>query len=72
MDKDIFIFIRTSNQLSRSKFAEKIGVSTTLVSRIEGGERRLTERVKGRVMAAFGLTEEKVVALKVLINEILN
>lgn len=72
MDKELFIFIRTSNQLSRAKFAKKIGVSTSLITRIEGGDRRITEGVKKRVMQAFDLTEEKIVSMKLLISEILN
>lgn len=72
MDKEIFIFIRTSNQLSRAKFAKAIGVSTSLITRIEGGDRRITESVVNRVMQAFDLTEEKIVSMRLLISEILN
>lgn len=72
MDNQTLRFIRTSSKLSIREFASKINVSHSLISRIEGGDRRLTDRVKRKVIETFGLTEEKLVTIKLLINEIKN
>lgn len=72
MDSETLRFIRTSSNLSVREFATKINVSHSLISRIEGGDRRLTDRVKRMIMVTFELTEEKLVAIKLLINEIKN
>lgn len=72
MDASTMRFIRTSKGLNVSQFAKKIGVSVALVCRIEGGDRRLTERVEGRILHAFGITEEKLAAMNVLISVIKN
>ncbi|QHA36870.1 helix-turn-helix domain-containing protein [Rossellomorea marisflavi] len=72
MDKQVMRFIRTSNGLNAREFAKKIQVSHSLISLIEGGDRRLTDRVKLRVMEAFNLTDEKLLSIKLLISEINN
>ncbi|MCC5802253.1 helix-turn-helix domain-containing protein [Rossellomorea vietnamensis] len=72
MDRQVMRFIRTSNGLTAREFASKVNVSYSLISRIEGGDRRLTDRVKQKIMVAFGLTEEKLVSIKLLISEINN
>jgi transcriptional regulator with XRE-family HTH domain len=63
-------FIRKTNDLSVREFATKIGVSHSLISRIEGGDRRITNKIQNRIVATFGLTEEKVISIRLLINEI--
>lgn len=72
MDREILRFIRQSNKLTVREFGAKVSVSYTLISRIEGGDRRLTDRVKRKVMDAFGLTEDKLATINLLINEIKN
>jgi transcriptional regulator with XRE-family HTH domain len=65
-------FIRISRGLSVRDFAKRINVSYSLISRIEGGERRLTDSVKNKIAGAFGLTDEKLLAIKLLIKEVKN
>lgn len=70
MDAELMRFIRKTNDLSIREFARKINVSFSLVSRIEGGDRRLTKRVEQRIVLFFGLTDEKLTTMKLLISEI--
>jgi transcriptional regulator with XRE-family HTH domain len=72
MNREVLRFIRVSRKLSVRKFAERLGVSHALISAIEGGDRRLTENVQKKVVETFGLTDEKLVSIKLLINEIKN
>ncbi|NYE07301.1 transcriptional regulator with XRE-family HTH domain [Bacillus niacini] len=71
MNREVLRFIRVSRKLSVRKFAERLGVSHALISAIEG-DRRLTENVQKKVVETFGLTDEKLVSIKLLINEIKN
>jgi transcriptional regulator with XRE-family HTH domain len=64
--------IRTTHQLSVREFAKMIQVSPSLVSRLEGGGRNVTKRIECRVIAVFGISEEKLASIKLLINEIKN
>ncbi|MCA1027827.1 helix-turn-helix domain-containing protein [Cytobacillus kochii] len=70
MDGETLRIIRTSNKLTIREFASKLCVSHSLISRIEGGDRRVTKRMKNKVMYTFNMTEEKLVAINLLINEI--
>jgi transcriptional regulator with XRE-family HTH domain len=72
MTKEELRFIRISRGLSVRDFAKRINVSYSLISRIEGGERRLTDSVKNKIAGAFGLTDEKLLAIKLLIKEVKN
>jgi transcriptional regulator with XRE-family HTH domain len=72
MNAEIMRFIRKTNDLSKREFAAKINVSHSLISRIEGGDRRITDKIQGRIVETFGLTEEKLMSIRLLINEIKN
>lgn len=70
LNADVIRFIRNSRKLSQSSFAQKINVSQSYVTKLEGGERRLTERVEQRIKEVFGITDEKLIATKHLITEL--
>jgi transcriptional regulator with XRE-family HTH domain len=72
VNAEIVRFIRKTNDLSVREFATKINVSHSLISRIEGGDRRITDKIRRRIVETFGLTDEKLMAIKLLINEIKN
>ncbi|MBT2714720.1 helix-turn-helix domain-containing protein [Bacillus sp. ISL-57] len=72
MNVELMRFIRKTHDLSIREFAKKIDVSFSLVSRIEGGDRRLTKRVEQRIISAFELTEEKLLTIRVLITVVKN
>lgn len=72
MNPELVKFLRASNNLSVRMFAKKVQVSYSLISRIEGGDRRLTPQVERKIKSAFALTDEKMLAIKMLINQIKN
>lgn len=72
MDVIVMKFIRTSRGLTVREFAKRIGVSAALISRIEGGERRLTFNVQNRISDTFGITDEKLLAIRELVAVIKN
>ncbi|MBT2682642.1 helix-turn-helix transcriptional regulator [Bacillus sp. ISL-37] len=72
MSGEFIRVIRTTHHLSVRDFAKRIQVSPSLVSRLEGGGRNVTKRIEGRVIGAFGICEDKLASINLLINEIKN
>jgi transcriptional regulator with XRE-family HTH domain len=72
MTGDTIKILRTAEKLSTRDFARKINVHYSLISRMEGGDRRVTEKIQKRIVVAFGLTDEKLYAIKLLINQFKN
>lgn len=46
------------NNMSTEEFAEKIGCSSSSISMIEGGHRRVTKNMVGRITKAIDLTDD--------------
>lgn len=57
MKPDIMKLIRVQQRLSQEEFADRVGVSRSLISQIERGEKRLTEGTAAKVKRTFGITE---------------
>lgn len=49
--------IRKSKELSMDKFGEKLGVTKVAISRLESGERNLTEQMIRSICREFGINE---------------
>lgn len=69
MNSELVRFLRTSNNLSKGQFAKKLNVSHSLISRIEGGDRRVTKRLERIIMTEFDLDDERLIVIKLLINQ---
>ena len=62
MDDQIafLVWLLTTTQLSQADLARKLGISTSLMSRLLRGERRLTLALLRRIAEVFGLPEAEV------------
>ena len=62
MDDQIafLVWLLTTTQLSQADLARKLGISTSLMSRLVRGERRLTLPLLRRIAEVFGLPETEV------------
>lgn len=58
MDRQLIKSIRLFNGLSQSEFSVKIGVSESTISRIESGERSISDRVRMGVVRNFEISPE--------------
>lgn len=58
MKVDKFIAIRTYLDMTRPEFAEYLGVSTSNVSMIESGARRISKRMMGKIAKKFEETQD--------------
>jgi len=54
------VWLLTTTQLSQADLARKLGISTSLMSRLLRGERRLTLPLLRRIAEVFGLPETEV------------
>jgi len=63
--------IRLLNGLSQRSFAKSLNLSHPLISKIERGDRVVTQATKRRVMEVFGVSDEKLTRLQ-LTKEMLN
>lgn len=48
--------IRRLHEMTRTQFADRVGLSVSLIKKLERGERNITERSRRMIMQAFGLT----------------
>jgi DNA-binding transcriptional regulator YiaG len=48
--------IRRLHEMTRAQFADRVGLSVSLIKKLERGERNITERSRRMIMQAFGLT----------------
>jgi DNA-binding transcriptional regulator YiaG len=63
--------IRRLHEMTRTQFADRVGLSVSLIKKLERGERNITERSRRMIMQAFGLTTaqlEKLNELKEMIE----
>lgn len=70
MDCKLFIAIRKLNGLNQYGMADKLGISRSLVAKIEIGERRIEAGLAAKVKEAFG--EDYVEKVKELTKEDIN
>lgn len=63
MNPDIMKLIRVQQRLSQEGFADRVGVSRSLISQIERGEKRLTYDTASRIKRTFGITENGLMRL---------
>lgn len=56
--KDRIKAVRIAHKLSQEAFGEKLGITGAAVSRIESGERRITDQVILAIVSGFGIDAE--------------
>ncbi|MBE1554876.1 helix-turn-helix domain-containing protein [Sporosarcina limicola] len=62
--------IRQLGNLDQIEFAEKVGVSKSLLQKIETGNALLTKRTASKIMYAFRLTEKDIKELADMIEHL--
>jgi transcriptional regulator with XRE-family HTH domain len=65
MDFDNLEQFRRKKGLDQSSFAQLIGVSKSLISKIENGRRKLTEKLIERIIIIFSLNKREQISLKI-------
>lgn len=68
MSVEIMRAIRRMSNLDQEQFADKIGVSLSLLGKIEIGNAPLTKRTVSKIVHAFGLTEQDIVDLENMVE----
>lgn len=63
MTPDIMKLIRVQQRLSQEDFADRVGVSRSLISQIERGEKRLTNDTAIKIKRTFGITDKGLMRL---------
>jgi transcriptional regulator with XRE-family HTH domain len=58
MNREKFVAIRMFLNMSQPEFSEFLEISPSNVYMIESGERRVSERVKGKLARKFEVTQE--------------
>lgn len=58
MSNELFRLIRIQNRMSQRQFADRIGISKTLVALIETNERPVSKTTKMKVMSSLSITED--------------
>lgn len=68
MNPQLFRFMRQAAGYTQQQLANKLGVSNILISRIERGDRRLTEKLERKFREVANVTVEREESAKVLIK----
>ncbi|KMJ58094.1 hypothetical protein AB685_14910 [Bacillus sp. LL01] len=68
MDAKLFAVIRKLEGLNQDDIAKILGVSQSLIAKIEKGERSITHEVSRRLITELNLTPEKISEIKRLIG----
>ncbi|GMN97980.1 hypothetical protein PthstB1num2_00200 [Parageobacillus thermoglucosidasius] len=63
--------IRRLHEMTRAQFADRVGLSVSLIKKLERGERNITERSRRKIMQAFGLTTAQLEKLNETIKEMI-
>ena len=53
MNPQLLWMIRTTNKLTQEAMAKRIGVSQSLLTKIERGERSITKKTENKILAVF-------------------
>lgn len=53
MNPQLLWMIRTTNKLTQEAMANRIGVSQSLLTKIERGERSITKKTENKILAVF-------------------
>lgn len=61
--------IRKVHQLTQREMADLLGVSDSLITRIEKGERRVTPKLAEVIVQEFALTDEKLTKILAIYDE---
>lgn len=70
MNPQLFRYLRQANRLTQQQLADKLGVSNILISRIENGDRRITEKLERKFRQVLNITVEHEESARVLIGGI--
>lgn len=70
MSPEIFRMLRVMYGLTQQEYANLLGCSVSLVSKIEKGHRNLTYDIRFRVREIFPLTEDVLARISTLQSEI--
>ncbi|MDR4936047.1 helix-turn-helix transcriptional regulator [Rossellomorea marisflavi] len=67
MDGKLFATIRKLEGFNQHNLALKLGVSQSLIAKMEQGERTITEHMERRLLRELDITPEKLAVIKLLI-----
>ncbi|PJW21985.1 helix-turn-helix domain-containing protein [Geobacillus thermoleovorans] len=70
MTNEMIRFIRQTRGLTLREFAATVGCSYSYISLIESGDRRVTPRLERKIRQAFDLSDEKLIAIRAVMNEV--
>ena len=70
MTSEMIRFIRQTRGLTLREFAATVGCSYSYISLIESGGRRVTPRLERKIRQAFDLSDEKLIAIRSVMNEV--
>jgi transcriptional regulator with XRE-family HTH domain len=68
MNPQLLWMIRTTNKLTQEAMANRIGVSQSLLTKIERGERAITKKTESKILAVFN-DETKIQKLRELAGD---
>ena len=70
MNVEVIKTIRRMSNLDQIEFSEKVGISFSLVGKIESGNASLTKRTVSKIMHAFRLTEQDIADLESVVEHL--
>jgi predicted transcriptional regulator len=70
MTSEMIRFIRQTRGLTLREFAAAVGCSYTYISLIESGGWRVTPRLERKIRQAFDISDEKLIAIRAVMNEV--
>ncbi|WP_019241340.1 MULTISPECIES: helix-turn-helix domain-containing protein [Bacillus] len=68
MSPQLFRFMRQAAGYTQQRLAAELGVSNILISRIEHGDRRITEKIERKFREVVGMTVEREESAKALLK----
>ncbi len=70
MNIEIMIAIRRMSGLDQDRFASKIGISVSLLEKVESGVLPLSERTASKIIHAFQLSERDIIDLSEMVEQL--